>query len=173
MSFAPPSVSGMFSAAAISISLLAMSPGVMRRKSNRWQRDRMVAGTLWISVVARMKSTWDGGSSSVFSRALNAPRGQHMHLVDDVHALFDRGRRIARLLTDVADVVHAHCSRPRQSQPHRAPTHPECRGRTRTRRTGSPFFGCSQLTARARIWRRWSCPCRAYRKRGRHATGGR
>ena len=63
----------MFSAAAISISLLAMSPGVMRRKSNRWQRDRMVAGTLWISVVARMKSTWDGGSSSVFSRALNAP----------------------------------------------------------------------------------------------------
>ena len=33
----------------------------------------MVAGTLWISVVARMKSTWDGGSSSVFSRALNAP----------------------------------------------------------------------------------------------------
>ena len=29
-----------------------------------------------------------------------------MHLVDDVHALFDRGRRIARLLADVADVVH-------------------------------------------------------------------
>ena len=44
----------------------------MRVKSYRWQRDRMVAGTFWISVVARMKMTWAGGSSSVFSSALNA-----------------------------------------------------------------------------------------------------
>ena len=35
-------------------------------------RERMVAGTFWISVVARMKMTCAGGSSSVFSRALKA-----------------------------------------------------------------------------------------------------
>jgi hypothetical protein len=43
-----------------------------RRKSYRWQRDRMVTGILWGSVVANMNSTWGGGSSSVFSSALNA-----------------------------------------------------------------------------------------------------
>ena len=49
-----------------------MSSGPMRVKSYRWQRERMVAGTFWISVVARMKMTWAGGSSSVFSNALKA-----------------------------------------------------------------------------------------------------
>ena len=34
-----------------------MSSGPMRVKSYRWQRERMVAGTFWISVVARMKMT--------------------------------------------------------------------------------------------------------------------
>ena len=45
----------------------------MRRKSNRWQRDRMVAGSFCGSVVARMNTAWAGGSSSVLSSALNAP----------------------------------------------------------------------------------------------------
>ena len=49
-----------------------ISPVAMRRKSNRWQRDWIVAGTLWISVVAKMNRTCGGGSSSVFRRALNA-----------------------------------------------------------------------------------------------------
>ena len=49
-----------------------MSSGPMRVKSYRWQRDRMVAGTFWISVVARIKMTWAGGSSSVLSSALKA-----------------------------------------------------------------------------------------------------
>ena len=35
----------------------AISSGPMRVKSYRWQRDKMVAGTFWISVVARMKMT--------------------------------------------------------------------------------------------------------------------
>ena len=43
-----------------------------RRSSNRWQRDSTVTGTLRSSVVAKMKVTWGGGSSSVFSSALNA-----------------------------------------------------------------------------------------------------
>jgi len=44
----------------------------MRWKSNRWQREWMVAGTFCGSVVHRMNTTWAGGSSSVFSSALNA-----------------------------------------------------------------------------------------------------
>ena len=46
----------------------------MRLKENRWQRDRMVAGTLCSSVVARMNSRCSGGSSMIFSRALKASR---------------------------------------------------------------------------------------------------
>ena len=41
-------------------------------KSKRWQREMMVAGTLWTSVVAKMNLTWEGGSSRVLSRALKA-----------------------------------------------------------------------------------------------------
>ena len=32
----------------------------------------MVGGTLWISVVAKMNTTYGGGSSMVFNSALNA-----------------------------------------------------------------------------------------------------
>ena len=49
-----------------------MSAGVMRRKEKRWQRERMVAGMDCNSVVARMKSRCAGGSSMIFSSALNA-----------------------------------------------------------------------------------------------------
>ena len=49
-----------------------MSFWEMRRKSKRWQRETMVAGTFWGSVVARMNTTWGGGSSRVLSRALKA-----------------------------------------------------------------------------------------------------
>ena len=49
-----------------------IASAAMRWKSNRWQREWMVSGTFCGSVVARMKTTWAGGSSSVFSSALNA-----------------------------------------------------------------------------------------------------
>ena len=45
----------------------------MRRKSYCWQRERMVSGILWYSVVAKMNLTRGGGSSSVFRSALKAP----------------------------------------------------------------------------------------------------
>ena len=45
-----------------------------RRKWNSWQRDRMVAGTASISVVAKMKTRCGGGSSTIFSRASKAWR---------------------------------------------------------------------------------------------------
>ena len=44
----------------------------MSRKSNRWQRERMVAGTFTGSVVEKMNLTCWGGSSRVFSSALKA-----------------------------------------------------------------------------------------------------
>ena len=42
------------------------------RKSKRWQRERIVAGTFCGSVVAKTNFTCGGGSSSVLSSALNA-----------------------------------------------------------------------------------------------------
>ena len=50
----------------------SIASGSIRRRSNRWQRDSTVTGTLRISVVAKMNFTCAGGSSSVFSSALNA-----------------------------------------------------------------------------------------------------
>ena len=50
----------------------AMRSLAMPAKSKRWQRDRIVIGTFWTSVVAKMNLTWGGGSSNVFSRALKA-----------------------------------------------------------------------------------------------------
>ena len=48
------------------------SPASTRRRSKRWQRDRIVTGTLRISVVANTNLACGGGSSSVFRKALNA-----------------------------------------------------------------------------------------------------
>ena len=41
-------------------------------KEKTWQRLKMVGRNLWISVVAKMKTTCGGGSSRVFRRALKA-----------------------------------------------------------------------------------------------------
>src|SRR5919201_3696423 len=51
-----------------------MSRGEMVRKSRRWQREAMVAGTLCTSVVARTKSTCGGG---VDLDQVEAAVGQH------------------------------------------------------------------------------------------------
>ena len=71
-SSAPSCFKSMFSCPATYSSRRAMSAGWMRLKANRWHRERMVAGTLCSSVVARMKIRWAGGSSRIFSRALKA-----------------------------------------------------------------------------------------------------
>jgi FPC/CPF motif-containing protein YcgG len=49
-----------------------MSAVGMRRRSKRWQRERIVGSTFSGSVVANMNFTCAGGSSSVLSSALNA-----------------------------------------------------------------------------------------------------
>ncbi len=68
------SLAAMDSAAQISRSRPATSGDGTRRKWNSWQRDRMVAGTASISVVAKMKTRWGGGSSTILSRASKAWR---------------------------------------------------------------------------------------------------
>ncbi len=60
------------SALATSAKCAASLSAGMRRKSKRWQRDSTVTGTLLTSVVARKNFTCSGGSSSVFSKPLNA-----------------------------------------------------------------------------------------------------
>ena len=45
---------------------------LMRLKSYTWQRLNMVGRILCFSVVARIKMTYEGGSSSVLRKALNA-----------------------------------------------------------------------------------------------------
>src|SRR6476660_6903539 len=45
------------------------STRLMRPRSKRWQRDRIVAGTLWTSVVASTNTTCAGGSSRVLRKA--------------------------------------------------------------------------------------------------------
>ena len=49
-----------------------ITSGSILRRSNRWQRESTVTGTLRISVVAKMNFTCSGGSSSVFNSALKA-----------------------------------------------------------------------------------------------------
>ena len=53
-------------------SLPAIVASARRLKSWRWVRLMIVGGTLWVSVVARMKTTCSGGSSISLSSALNA-----------------------------------------------------------------------------------------------------
>src|SRR3989344_6314482 len=54
----------------ISESRLTISSIPAREKSKRWHRETMVFGSLFISVVARIKIICLGGSSRVFSKAL-------------------------------------------------------------------------------------------------------
>jgi len=61
-----------FSSAQISLSRFTIADAGMRRKLWRWQRETMVSGSFCGSVVAKMNFTCGGGSSSVFSSALNA-----------------------------------------------------------------------------------------------------
>ena len=67
-----PGDTGIFSSAATRVSCSEISASVRARNPKRWQREMIVAGILWSSVEARMKRAWGGGSSSVFSSALNA-----------------------------------------------------------------------------------------------------
>ena len=67
-----PGSKGTPSSSRMRVRLAVRSSGEIGRKSKRWQRESTVAGIFLGSVVARMKTTCAGGSSSVFRNALNA-----------------------------------------------------------------------------------------------------
>ena len=88
----------------------------IRRKSKRWQRDRMVSGTLCDSVVAKMNLTCGGGSSSVLSSALKAPVREHVDLVHDVDLVAVARGPVRDAVAQLADVVDAVVARRRRSR---------------------------------------------------------
>ena len=72
MARSAPRSAVMRSLSAMFWSARTMSSSPISRKGKRWQRDWIVSGTLWSSVVARMKNACGGGSSRVLRSALNA-----------------------------------------------------------------------------------------------------
>ena len=128
-----------------------MSATAIRPKSNRWHRLRIVSGSFCGSVVARINTIWAGGSSSVFSSALNAD-------VDSIctsSMIYTRYRpywggyltesrrslisSTPLLLAASISMTSRLSSRSIRRQFSHSPQ-------------GSPFRGCSQLMARARIF---------------------
>ena len=101
----PLSLIRIFSSVAIFFRFSAICFSGIRRKSKHWQRERIVAGTFWVSVVAKMKITWPGGSSRVLRRALKASRGQHVDLVDDVDLVAAGGGGEFHVLAEFPDLV--------------------------------------------------------------------
>jgi len=67
----------------------------------------MVAGTLCASVVARMKMTWAGGSSSGFEQGVEGCLGELVYFVDDIEAETARRGCHADALAQFADFVDA------------------------------------------------------------------
>ena len=66
-----------------------------------------------------------------FEQRIERTDGQHVYLVDDEHALADLCRRVARLIAQVADVVHTVVGR----RINLGPSRPEYRGTPHTRCT--------------------------------------
>ena len=128
---------------------VSRSSSGMSLKSSRIQRERMVAGILCGSVVARMKMAWAGGSSSVFNSALKA-LSVSICTSSTIYTLyfpetggyctFSRRSRIS--LTPLLEAASI-------SKMSRLPS--ESARQTAHSPQGEPFTGRSQLTARAKM----------------------
>ena len=86
------------------------------RKSKRCTRERTVAGMSRGSVVARMKTTCGGGSSSVLRSALKACRGELVDLVDDVDLVAPARGRVLDVLAQRPDLLDAAVGGARRSR---------------------------------------------------------
>ena len=104
------------SRAQISARVSTICSGVIPAKSYRWQRERTVIGILFGSVVAKKNLTCSGGSSSVFSRALKAPGGEHVDFVDVVDLEPGPAGPEAGVLPQLADRPRRRCCWPRRSR---------------------------------------------------------
>ncbi len=81
------------------------------RSTNCCTRERIVAGTLCISVVANMKMTCGGGSSIMLEQRVPRGRGEHVGFVDDEDAVaVARGLEL-RDVAELADVVEPRVRR--------------------------------------------------------------
>ena len=72
------------SAAAISFSRTPIESSPIALKSKRWQRERIVSGTLFGSVVQNTNLTFGGGSSQRLQQCVECFASQHVNFVDDV-----------------------------------------------------------------------------------------
>ena len=79
---------------------------VIRLKSYVWHLDRMVGSILCFSVVARMNIACAGGSSNVLKESIECGLRKHVHLIDDVHAVFSDLRRYPYLVHKSLDVIY-------------------------------------------------------------------
>ena len=113
------------------------------------QRDSTVTGTFCGSVVARMNLTCSGGSSSVFSIALNADAREHVHFVDDVDLEAPARRRVQRVLEQLAHVVDLRVGRGVELDQIDEAARIDLRCTARTCRTASAVTPVSQLSALA------------------------
>ena len=111
----------------------------------------IVAGTLWGSVVARIKRTWGGGSSMIFKRALNADWESictssmiYTRYWQTVGAKFASSRRERISPTPLLEA--ASISVTSKILPSSIPL------QLAHARQGFPSTGCRQLTAFARIF---------------------
>ena len=158
----PPSARPAISSAALRSSLRfshcatcsrwsAISCASRRLKLCRWQRESIVAGTLLSSVVARMNTRCSGGSSRIFSSALNAAVDS-MCTSSMIYTRFltETGentassrswRTLSTPLLDAASISTTSMMLP-SSMPRQAGHLPQ----------GLPSTGCSQLSALASIF---------------------
>ncbi|CDD30341.1 putative uncharacterized protein [Firmicutes bacterium CAG:94] len=122
----------------------------MRLKSNRWHRDRIVGSSLCTSVVAKMKITWGGGSSKVFSSALKAATES----MCTSSMMYTRYLAVAGVKLDSSMrermestplLLAASISTTSKIEPSSSPR------QISHSPQGSPSLGCRQFTARARI----------------------
>ena len=89
-----------------------MSRGWRRLKAKRWHRERMVAGTLCSSVVARMKIRW-AGAAGLLSRLSDGAMRDALSLLDQCGAAGGRidGERVLDVL-GLAGNVQGPCAAP-------------------------------------------------------------
>ena len=82
-------------------------PASTRRRSKRWQRERMVIGTLRISVVAKDEL---GVRRRLFQRLeqrVEGLRREHVHFVENIDLVARADRSVADRVVDLAHVIDA------------------------------------------------------------------
>ena len=120
-------------------------------KSNLWHLDKIVAGSFWGSVVAKMNFTCFGGSSNVFNKALNAP-GDNIWTSSIIYTLYFAtvGKKLTSSLIALISSTPLFEAASISTISVREPSNAALQISHSLQ--GSPSFGCKQLTALARTF---------------------